>query len=260
MIVIVAGWPEPRALYGADLPEIQKRGTLRVVVWNETIPELYATHPSSQPGFEAEILQGYAELSGLKLELVTVPTLAGRIPALLDGRGDVAAGGVASTRSRREQVAFSEEIFPILHAAINLKPNLPIETLEQLRKERVGTVKASSWSELALAAGVPKANLDDGFTSVSDMLGGLRTRRISATVLSVRIAILEQRRDPNIQIGLSLGEPTSGAFALRKDAPRLLESLDGYILNLRRTASWNRLVVKYFGASALDALKRSRAK
>src|SRR4029077_18793160 len=101
MVAVLYGLPDVRVM-GADLPEIQKRGNLKVVVWAETIPELYAVKPAGLPGFEAEVLQGYAELMGIKLEVVPVTTLAARIPALLDGRGDLVAGGVAATSSRRE--------------------------------------------------------------------------------------------------------------------------------------------------------------
>ena len=132
-------------------------------------------------------------------------TLAGRIPALVEGRGDVVAGGLAATSSRREQVEFTAEIFPIKHAVVNLKPGKAVGTLEEFRRERVGTVKGSSWAELVASAEVPKSNVDDSFSSVAEMLDALRSGRISAIVLSVRIAILEQRRHPAIQMGLSLG-------------------------------------------------------
>jgi membrane-bound lytic murein transglycosylase F len=251
-------WGQPQRTFGSDLAHIQTRGTLRVIVWADTQPELFSGKPGALPGFEREILQSFADLQGLKLEIVPVATLAGRIPALLEGRGDVVAGGLAATSSRREQVEFTAEIFPIMHAVVNLKPNKAVATLEELRRERVGTVKGSSWAELVASADVPKSNVDDNFSSLAEMLAGLRASRISAIVLSVRIAILEQRRHPNIQIGLRLGEPISGAYAVRKDEPRLLAALNEYIQNLRRTPTWNRLVVKYFGENALEALQLSR--
>jgi membrane-bound lytic murein transglycosylase F len=245
--------------FAGDLPEIEKRGKLKVLVWADTLPELFSDKAGALPGFEREILQGFADLHGLELDIVPVPTLAGRIPALLEGRGDIVAGGLAATGSRRERVEFTAEIFPILHAVVTLDPSRIVGTLEEFRSERVGTVKGSSWAELVAAAGVPKGNVDDGFSSVTEMLEGLRSKRISAIVLSVRIAILEQKRNPRVKIGLSLGEPISGAYAVRKDDPRLLAALNGYIQNLRRTQTWSRLVVKYFGESALEALKRSRS-
>jgi hypothetical protein len=37
-----------------------------------------------------------------------------------------------------------------------------------------------------------------------------------------------------------------------------LKALDEYIENLRRTPTWSRLVVKYFGERAPDVLKKAR--
>jgi len=40
---------------------------------------------------------------------------------------------------------------------------------------------------------------------------------------------------------------------------RVLKALDEHITNVRRSIAWNRLVVKYFGASALEVLREARA-
>jgi len=45
---------------------------------------------------------------------------------------------------------------------------------------------------------------------------------------------------------------------VRKGDSALLAALDAYVDNVRRSASWNRLVVKYFGDSAPEALRRAR--
>jgi len=49
-------------------------------------------------------------------------------------------------------------------------------------------------------------------------------------------------------------EPHVAAFR----PSELLKALDEYIENLRRTATWSRLVVKYFGEMAPDVLKKAR--
>jgi hypothetical protein len=46
---------------------------------------------------------------------------------------------------------------------------------------------------------------------------------------------------------------------VRPDAPQLREALDEYITNVRHTSTWSRLVVKYYGDSALEVLQKSRA-
>jgi ABC-type amino acid transport substrate-binding protein len=81
---------------------------------------------------------------------------------------------------------------------------------------------------------------------------------VSAVVLGVENAISAQRADPALQLGLFLGPPTSLAYGVRKGDADLLKALDEYIENLRRTPTWSRLVVKYFGERAPDVLKKAR--
>jgi ABC-type amino acid transport substrate-binding protein len=59
-------------------------------------------------------------------------------------------------------------------------------------------------------------------------------------------------------MGLFLGPPTSLAYGVRRGDGELLKALDEYIENLRRTTTWSRLVVKYFGEMAPDVLKKAR--
>jgi len=43
-----------------------------------------------------------------------------------------------------------------------------------------------------------------------------------------------------------------------KDSRELLKALNEYLGNMRKSPSWNRLVVKYFGPAALDVLNAAR--
>jgi hypothetical protein len=69
---------------------------------------------------------------------------------------------------------------------------------------------------------------------------------------------LAMKRDPALQAGLLLGEPGSAAFAVRRKDVHLREALDDYLGSIRLSPSWSRLVVKYFGESALEVLGRAR--
>jgi ABC-type amino acid transport substrate-binding protein len=129
--------------------------------------------------------------------------------------------------------------------------------VEDLRAEKVGTVKGTSMAEVVAAAGVPPARVDD--TIVTGTLPeALRTGRVTAVVLGIENAISEQRKDPQIQLGAFVGPPSSLAYGLRKEDTALLAALNEYIGNLRRAPTWNRLVVKYFGEAAPEVLRRAR--
>ena len=55
-----------------------------------------------------------------------------------------------------------------------------------------------------------------------------------------------------------LGPPASLAWGVRREDKQLLAALDDYLAYARRRATWSRLVVKYFGDSALEVLRRAR--
>ncbi len=241
----------------ADLAAIQLAGKLRVLAVDGS-PAFLALKPGGEPGLDREILDGFARLSKLEIVIVEAPSWGALLPWLLEGKADLIAGGVTVTPARSRQIDFSAEVFPTRHVVVTRKPRRVVTTLAQLHEERVGTIRGSSMAEAIAAAGVPAANLDDGLAS-----GGapeaLRAGKITATVSGLEDAFLYQREDPEMQIGMFVGPPGSLAYGVRKDAPKLKAALDEYISNVRKTPTWNRLVLKYFGAGALQLLKRVRA-
>ena len=59
-------------------------------------------------------------------------------------------------------------------------------------------------------------------------------------------------------MGGFLGPPGALAWAVRKEDTALLAALDDFVAGTRRTPTWGRLVVKYFGEEAPEILKRAR--
>ncbi len=240
----------------ADLDALVRSGRLRVIVERSDL-DRSAAFAHQANAFERDVLEGFASLHRLKVELVVVTSFRERITALLRDRGDV-IGGLVVTPERRRQVEFSEEVFPVRHVVVNRPPARPILTLSELRAARVGTVPATSWAEEIAAAGVPAAHVDASSKDPESLLAALLAGRVEAIVLSTRYAILARLRQPELQLGLMLGRPSSVAYAVRSDQPALRTALDQYVVALRRTPAWSQLVVKYFGAAGLEVLQRAR--
>ena len=57
---------------------------------------------------------------------------------------------------------------------------------------------------------------------------------------------------------MAVGSPGSVAWALRKEDAALRAALDRHLANVRKSASWNLLLVKYFGEQAPLVLGRRR--
>lgn len=239
-----------------DLPEIKKTGRLRVLAVQVVEgPQFVSASGSANPGFDTEILSGFAHLHGIEVEVVPVTSWDGLVPALLKGRGDVIAGGFTDTAARRTQVDFTVEVFPTRDVVLTRKPAPVITTLEELRRTAVATIKGTSMADALAAQGVTRV---DASIPPGGVPAALREGRVAAAVDGLESALVASRADPDLQIGLFLGESQSLAYAVRRGTPELLAALDEYIGNVRRAGTWNRLAVKYFGPSAPEILRRAR--
>jgi membrane-bound lytic murein transglycosylase F len=252
-VLILAALPAA----AGDLGEIKAGGGLRVLAVVLNQEDVFM---SAQPGlgFDRELLEGFCALHRLRLELVPLSSWGALIPALRQGKGDVIAGRFNVTAARREQIEFTTEVFPSRHVVMTRKPHGVVASLEELRTEKVGTVKGTSMAEVVAAAGVPAANVDDGIAT-GTLPEALRSGRVTAVVLGVENAMEAQRKDADILLGTFVGPPSSLAFGVRKQDHALLAALNDYISNVRRSPTWSRLVVKYFGDSAVEVLRKARS-
>jgi ABC-type amino acid transport substrate-binding protein len=242
-----------------DLPEIKQQGSLRVLMVDVAEePQFFSLNPAGPPGLDHEVLDRFAHVHGLKLEIVPVPGWDALVPALLKGRGDVIAGRFTVTDARRKQIAFTDEVFPTRNVVVTRKPYRTIRTVDQLKAEKISVVKGTSMVEVLVATGVPPANIDQSIVS-GGVPAALRAGKINCTVQELAEAVIAQQRDPDLQMGMFLGPPASYAYGVRKEDAQLRSALDEHINTLRRDPSWYRLVVKYFGRSAPDILLRARA-
>jgi polar amino acid transport system substrate-binding protein len=241
----------------ADLEDMKARGSLRVLAANDENPLWFSFEETGEPGFEREVLAGFARVNKLKFELVPVSVWENAIPELVGGKGDVLAG-VNATEARRKLIDFSDELLPAKNVVVTRKPKPPVKTLEQLRGERVAVAPATTWWDAVVAAGVPQSRIvkvDDA----SQAFAALRDGRAGATVLDVIDFFFERRKDASLEMGLTLGDTLSSSWGVRKSDVQLREALNAYLRELRRSPSWSRLVVKYFGEDALAVLGRAEA-
>ncbi|MCL4819635.1 MAG: transporter substrate-binding domain-containing protein [Vicinamibacteria bacterium] len=238
-----------------DLDALKQAGTLKVVCMADDQPELVSTaaEPGPNPGFHRELVEGFAKLHGLKVVMVPVRGSEERIETLNRGAGDVVVG-IVETDARRRAAAFTAEVLPTRHLAVSLKGK-PIATLDALRAAKVALLEGSSWATVAIEAGVqPALSLPTSEAVVAAIKGG----KADATVMSISDFTLVAKRNPELEGGVFVGAPGTSSWAVRKGSPALKAALDDYLANVRKSATWSRLVVKYFGEKALDVLGRAK--
>jgi membrane-bound lytic murein transglycosylase F len=240
----------------ADLDAVKARGAVRVIVAADEAPETFALRPGGAPGFERELLEGFARLNGLRIDVVTARGYADRIPMLLQNEGDLIAA-IFDTPERRRQVDFTVEVMPTHNVAVTLQPRPAVAALDDLKTLKVGVIRGAKPAETAIAEGIPPSSLV-GFDRREQLLDALKKGEVGAGILPVSELALAAKRVPGLEAGVAIGAPGHVAWAVRKEDPALRKALDEYVGNVRRGPSWSRLIVKYFGDQALSVLGRGR--
>src|SRR5258708_3947677 len=193
------------ALHAADLPAIRDRGRLRVLT---VLVNQQNDFISAQPGrgFDRELLEGFATLERVNLEMVAQSSWDALVPALLAGKGDLIAGRFTMTEGRRKVIAFTSEVFPTRNVVLTRKPHRVVTTLEEFRAERVGTVKGTSMAEAVAAAGIPGGNVDEAIPT-GTLPAPLKAGKAHARGLGLQHPLDRQRPDPELPRGLFPGPP-----------------------------------------------------
>jgi len=238
----------------ADLDAIRARGSLRVLVGG-TVEKFFTLGSETAPGMDREILEAFAHLQGLRLEIVQAPSWNAMVQWLADGKGDVAAGALTVTESRRQLIDFTPEIFPVRHVVVTLAPRPTVSTADQLRKERLGVQKGTVLREVVGPMEVDPSRLEE-LTGACPP--ALERGAVTACIVALDELVSEQRQNPLLRAGMLIGPSYSYAYGVRKDCPMLLRALSDHVNNVRRGGTWSRLVVKYFGEDALAALRAAR--
>jgi membrane-bound lytic murein transglycosylase MltF len=205
-------------------------------------------------------LAGEAGGTRPQVDIAYVPVAFDRLlPALLEGLGDVAAGGLTITAEREQQVAFTEPYLSgVAQIVVAHRDAPPLAGLESLSGQLVVVGQGSSYlgslarlNEQLAARGLAPARVESpgrGFAT-EDMLELVHTGAFPYTVADHHVAELWAgvlgglRLHPELQ--LSSGDRI--AWAVRRDNPELKRVLDAFLLGSRKgTRTGNVLFRRYF--------------
>jgi ABC-type amino acid transport substrate-binding protein len=246
------------AVAGAqDFPDVKQRKALRVitVAIRGGADELWSDD-AQRSGLEREMLQQFCAVHGLGMELVEVKSWSDLVPALLEGKGDVIAGRVTITDRRKQDIDFAVPFFPTRLVLLTYRPYRVITHLDALKGNRIGTVKGTSMEETLRHAQLP-ATIDASFAP-GTLPESLRSGKVPVIALGIEQAIPELK-DSNMQLGIFVGPASGLAWGVRKGAAELKKELDAFLNAFLASGQWNKLVVRYFGASAPQLLKKARS-
>jgi ABC-type amino acid transport substrate-binding protein len=200
------------------------------------------------------VLEGFCRIHGLVFEIVPVDDHERIVPMLLGGAGDVIAG-IVDTGSRRREVAFTAEVFPVRHLAVTRRSGPSLSREEDLCSLRVGVIRGTSGEEAAHRAGVPD-EMRVPYRDAEALVGGLRAGETDAVVMTPIDFALAQKEDDELVAGPFVGPTSSAALAVRPEDGPLLGALNGYLQGMQTVR--DSLMFKYLSEEALSLIALAR--
>lgn len=256
---------EARRPVRADMDIILERRLLRVAI--PYTPIYFSYNGDELIGFAVEMareLEAYLEATlDRKVDALLIPLPRDQlIPAVVEGRADLAMANLTITDERREFVTFADPIFSGISEIVVTGSAAPDpQSFDDLVEEGLFLRPSSSYyahlqrmnaaREAAGKAPIPVTKVAPDFEDY-DLLDLLDNGVIPATVVDSHKLELWQQVFENIRVHdeLTLNEGGEIAWAIRKDSPELLAVVNGFIAQAKQgTLLGNILSQRYFASA-----------
>ena len=213
--------------------------------------------------FEDRINKGYARKKHLKISVIFIPTSRGDlIPALLDGRGDIAVGILTLTPERLAQTDFGGPFFKGVREIPVTGPQSPVlNSLDDLSGKEVVVRKSSSyWSHLEAlnrrlrSEGKPLVTLRAAPEDLTDddLMEMVNAGLLGITVVDRYSAILWNKIFKNLVVHPDIAVNDGGeiGWLIRKNSPQLKAVIDSFArTHGQGTLFGNSVIKKYTGTT-----------
>jgi membrane-bound lytic murein transglycosylase MltF len=249
-----------------DWEEIQKRGVLRaLVVYSRT---LFFVDRGKQRGATYEMLKAFEDdvnrrlkTKALRFHVVFIPVTRDKlIPALVEGRGDIAAANLRITPERSQVVDFTVPVLEEVNELVVTGPSGPkITSVDQLSGQAVHVRQSSSYREHLEA--LNRQLVEQGKQPIKlvpvpeeledeDVLEMVNAGLLPTTVCDEFHATFWHRLYKQLSFDPAVAVSSGGstAWLVRKDSPQLKAVADSFIQRHRKgTAFGNALLRRYQG-------------
>ena len=244
-----------------DLVAIKKRGTIKVILENTSTG--YFLFKGRPMGLQYELARRFSEELGLNLEVVIENDLDKSFQMLQAGEGDIIAHSLNITKERRELAGFTDPYYEIRQMLVQRKPdNWQNMRTNELENELIRSPSGLIGKEVYVKRGSSYVrrlrNLSEeiggdiiiieefGDVLTEELINMVSHNEINYTVADEDIANISATYYQNIDVETPLSLPTQVAWAVRKNAPELLDALNDWMRLMKRRPDFNVLYRRYF--------------
>ena len=251
--------------FTGDLPEMRQRKRIRALVTYSRTDFFF--HNGGARGVQVEFLREYEKFLNRgvkraedKVHITFLPvTFSELLPALQQGKGDIAAAFLTITPERQKAVTFaSGGKLRVSELVVTHKRLGPLENIEDLAGKTVYVLSQSSYvehlqglNETLRQKGLAPIDIQQADPNLlsEDILELINSGVVDITVVDDYKARLWAQVLPDIRVHehLKIAEDNSIGWAIRQDNDKLAESLDAFALKVRKgTLLGNMLFKRYY--------------
>jgi membrane-bound lytic murein transglycosylase F len=244
-----------------DLSEINKRGSLRVILENTSTG--YFLYKGRPMGLQYELASRFCEEVGLTMDIVIENDLEKSFRMLLEGEGDIIAHGLTITKARRQIIDFTEPHYEIRQVLVQRKPDgwrdmrlheiekTLIRSPSELIGKKIYVKKGSSYvrrlRNLSEEIGGDIVIIEEfGEVLTEELISMVSHGEIDYTVADEDIASISSTFYQNVDVNTPLSLPTQVAWGVRNNSPDLLDAINTWITSMKRKPDFNVLYRRYF--------------
>lgn len=244
---------ESKPIFPRDFDEIKVRGELNVVTDYNSIG--YRVSGDSVAGFQYELVKALERHWDLKTNLFLENSLDESLKGLAAGKYDVVARNIPVNSQLRERFNFTRFINLNKQVLVQRKSkfNGDTEPIRQHLDLAKKTVYVPSDSPVMLRLRNLSHEIGDTIYieqhplyEAEQLVMMVSAGDIEFTVCDEEIARRLAARFPEIDIETDIGFTQLESWCVRKDSPVLLDSLNVWLENFRRTSEFQLLIGKYY--------------
>lgn len=236
-----------------DYPEIEKDGILRFVTEYNSIG--YFVSGDSISGFNYDLIHLLQEYTPIKLEIQLEANLAQSIDGIRTGKYDVLVRNIPITSALRDSLAFTDPVLQSKQVLIQRKKEynndiVPIRSHLDLAKKTIYIPEKSPAilriNNLSREIGDTIYYIEDSLYGSEQLIMKVASNEIDYTVSDEKTAKSMAASLPEIDYNTLIGFTHFEAWAVRKNAPALLDSLNKWLDMAKQTDKYKNLYRKYY--------------
>lgn len=239
---------EPR-----DYPQISREGVLRIITDYNSVG--YYLSGDTIEGFQYELSQAIASLSGLNVQIELEMNLAKSFDALNANQCDIIARNIPITSPNRQNYLFTDPVLFNKQVLIQRKASAnhgikPIRNQLELAQKKL-YIPQDSPSKLRLKnlqheIGDTIYIEEDPLYSSEQLIIMVAKGDIDYAVCDKKVAETSQQQLPEIDIHTDISFTQLQSWVIRKDAPVLLDSLNSWFGQIREKGIYARIYKRYY--------------